>query len=118
MFFDTSHVYDDGYSEVIMCDKGLDSVDLKIVNTINKEDILITQDYGLASLVLNKCKYVLNQNGMIYTKDNIDNLLMTRYISKKARDSGIRTKGPSKRTEEQNKAFEKCFEGILTNILD
>ena len=30
-----------------------------------KEDIVITQDYGLAAMAINKSSYVINQNGLI-----------------------------------------------------
>ena len=38
----------------VYVDKGADASDFKIVQEIKKGDILITQDYGLASLVLPK----------------------------------------------------------------
>ena len=47
----------------------------------------------------------INQNGLIYTDQNIDSLLMTRYISKKARMAGKHTKGPKKRTADRIKVL-------------
>lgn len=37
-----------------------------ILNNIKTKDILITQDIGLASLVLQKGAFVLSANGKIY----------------------------------------------------
>ena len=34
MYFDTSHVYEDGYSQVFIVDKGADSVDFALMNKI------------------------------------------------------------------------------------
>src|SRR5690554_1784513 len=66
-------IYDD-YANIVSVDISNDSTDLYIVNNINKDDVIVTQDYGLAALCLAKNAYVLDQNGLIYTKENIDNL--------------------------------------------
>ena len=93
--------------------KGNDSVDYALINLVNKEDIVITQDYGLAAMAINKASYVINQNGLIYDNSNIDSLLMSRHISKKIRNSGGRTKGPRKRSQEDNLKFENTLNSIL-----
>ena len=77
----------------VYVDKGADAADFKIVQLI-KRDLLITQDYGLASLVLPKGVLVLHQLGYQYTKENIDGLLEQRYFSGQIRRKGGRTKGP------------------------
>ena len=74
-----------------------------------KDDIVITQDYGLAAMAINKASYVINQNGLIYSNENIDRLLYSRHISKKIRKSGGRTKGPKKRTKEDDLNFERTL---------
>lgn len=80
---DTSHIIEKEGVEVIVISKGIDAVDFALLNKVNKNDIVITQDYGLAAMVLSKGGYPINQNGMRYTTENIDKLLFTRYISKK-----------------------------------
>lgn len=115
MYFDVSHIYEDGYSEVIYCPKGFDQVDYKLLSEL-KDDIVITQDYGLASMCLLKARYVLNQNGLIYTENNIQTLLDTRYISQKQRKSSKHIKGPKKRTIEQDDKFKNVLEGILSSL--
>ena len=87
---------------------------LALINLLKKDDIVITQDYGLAAMAINKASYVINQNGLIYSNENIDRLLYSRHISKKIRKSGGRTKGPKKRTKEDDLNFER----ILTEICD
>ena len=54
-----------------------------------------------------------NQNGLIYTPDNIDALLNSRYETKKIRMAGGRIKGPQKRRPEQNEEFEKAIEKMI-----
>ncbi len=59
----------------------------------SKGDLVITQDYGLASLALAKGCLVMHHEGLeMYTNKNIDDLLQTRYLSAQARKAGKRTK--------------------------
>jgi len=113
MLTDTSHQINDGYSRVITVDKHADSVDFALIGLLTREDIVVTQDYGLAAMALGKGARVVNQNGFAYTNDNIDKLLLERYIGAKVRRSGGRTKGPAKRTKDDDARFEDVFAGVL-----
>lgn len=99
--------------EVLVVEQGRDSVDYKIVQIFRDGDILITQDYGLASLVLAKASAVIHTAGFFINKNNIDNLLQSRYINERVRKQGGKTKGPSKRTKEQDENFKKCLYKVL-----
>lgn len=113
---DTAHaIHYDGV-ETITVDKGADSADFRLVNLIQKDDIAITQDYGLAAMCLSKNAIVLNQDGKQYTPDNISGLLEFRAVSAKIRKSGGRLKGNAKRSPEQNKAFESALREILNKF--
>ena len=113
---DTSHIFNKEGAKTMVFSKGADSVDFALINYLEKEDIVITQDYGLAAMAMNKASYVINQNGMIYNDENIDRLLYSRHISKKIRKSGGKTKGPKKRTKEDYINFEKTLNEILELI--
>lgn len=113
MFFDTSHMINDGYSEVRILDKSRDSVDIALANQAAKGDVVVTQDYGVAAMALPKGAKAVNQNGLIYTNENIDKLLFERHIGKKIRNSGGRTAGPRKRTKEDDESFEKAFRSLI-----
>ena len=115
MLIDTAHVINDGYSTVITVDKEADSVDFKLMGILTKDDLVVTQDFGVAAMALGKGAKAVNQNGMVYTNENIDRLLMERHIGQKVRRSGGRTKGPPKRTKEDDERFELAFEKLLTN---
>ena len=117
IFCDTSHNFDEKNIKVIVVSKGIDAVDFAILNNIEKGDIVITQDYGLASLVLSRNSYAINQSGMLYTNENIDELLYSRYISKKMRNSGARIKGPKKRDKSQDIIFKENLEKLILNII-
>ncbi len=105
---DTNHVLSSDYSEVIIVGAGMDAVDFKLVSLIQKGDICVTQDYGVAAMILGKGALGIHQSGKWYTNGNIDELLMTRHIAKKARRSSKKKhfKGPAKRTKEDDERFE------------
>lgn len=110
---DTAHQMERPGARTIVVEKGADSVDFRLVNLVRPGDIAVTQDYGLAAMCLAKQATVLNQNGLLYTDNNIDQLLYSRYIGKKLRRAGCRTKGPAPRTREQDAAFAAALEKLL-----
>ena len=69
---DTSHRIEREGAQTLVFDKGADSVDFALVNRVKPGDLVVTQDYGLASMCLARCARVLNQNGLEYTADTID----------------------------------------------
>ena len=114
MLIDTAHELNDGYSRIITVDKQADSVDYALMGLLTREDIVVTQDHGLAAMVIGKGAKALNQNGLIFTDANIDRLLMERHIGQKIRRSGGRTKGPTKRTKEDDARFEAAFKRLVS----
>ena len=113
MIIDTSHILSDDYCEIITVDKSRDSVDLAIINRIFYDDIVITQDFGLAAMVLGKKAKAINQNGLFFSSENIERLLFERHISQKIRHSGGRSKGPAKRSKEDDGKFENALLSLL-----
>ena len=114
---DTAHYIIRDGAETITAEKGADSVDFRLVNMVENGDIAVTQDYGLAAMCLAKEALPINQNGLIFTSENIEKLLYTRFVSKKIRMAGGRTKGPKKRTAEQDKDFKKTLRTLLEKDL-
>lgn len=112
---DTSHVFEKEGATTHTFSKGPDSVDFALVNMLHKGDIVITQDYGLAAMCLARAALPLNQNGMLYTAENIDALLSARHTAQKIRRGGGRLKGPPKRTPEQDDAFIQQLSALLAD---
>lgn len=110
---DTSHVFDKEGAKTITVSKGADSVDFALVNMLQPDDIVVTQDYGLAAMCLARKAIVISQDGLLYTDDNIDSLLQSRYEAKKIRNAGGRMKGPKKRKAEQDMRFLSRFNDLL-----
>ena len=112
---DTAHVFEREDAETITVSSGADSVDFALANRVEKGDIVVTQDYGLAAMCLARRAIPISQDGMVYSDDNIDALLLQRHTAKKIRNSGGRLKGNPKRTQEQNLAFEQKLTELVIN---
>ena len=115
MVVDTAHELK-GNFKVIQVEKGDDSVDLEIMKISKKDDIVVTQDYGLATIILEKTYSVIHPNGFIYNKFNIDSLMFSRHMSAKIRASGGRTKGPKKRKTNNDSEFKETLLNLLQNL--
>lgn len=100
-------------NQVIYVDKGHDSADFKIINLTKKHDIVITQDYALASLCLDKDAIVIHNNGFIIDKNNIDTLLQTRYINQKARKMNKKIPNIKKRSSDDDNNFKISLINII-----
>ena len=113
MLIDTSHVLKDGYSKIITVEQGRDSVDIKLINLVKKGDIVVSQDFGVAAMALGRGAFALNQNGLIYSDDNMDRLLFERHLGQKIRRAGGKSGTIKKRTKENDIDFEKAFRSLI-----
>ena len=113
---DTAHQIQRDGTQTLTFDKGADSVDFALVNRVHPGDLVITQDYGLASMCLARRARVLNQNGLEYTSENIDSLLFRRHENKKLLRAGKHSKGTPKRTKEQDRVYKSTLENILQSL--
>ena len=97
----------------ITVDKNSQEADLKIINMTKPGDLVITQDWGLAAMVLSKKADCLNPLGRQYDVNTMDFLLEERETKAKLRRGGGRTKGPKKRTIQDDTRFQETLESIL-----
>ena len=115
---DTSHAFEKSGAKTMIFSKGPDSVDFALVNMVRKDDIIITQDYGLAAMCLARNAVPISQDGMIFDDRNIDALLMQRHNAKKIRMAGGRLRGNSKRTARQDEVFAEQFSQLIIKSID
>lgn len=97
----------------IVVGKGADAADLAVINNTSRGDIVVTQDWGLAALILGKGALAISPSGRIYSEQNIDFLLQERFLKARHRRAGGRTKGPAARTSQDDQRFEKSFMKLL-----
>lgn len=106
------------YGEVITVDNIKEAADFYIVNHTDEGDIVITQDYGLAAMVIGKNAYVVNQYGFIIDNNNIDTLLSQRHINKELRTKhNVYTKFKKRKTTDDSK-FEDSLIYLIKKGLD
>jgi len=91
--------------------------DIAIINSSEKEDIIVTYDLGLASIVLRKGAKVISPDGKIFTERNIEHLLESRNIKRRLREKGMKIKGPKKRKRIQDVIFEKNLKRLLEKTI-
>jgi len=99
----------------VYVEAGPDAADFKIVQLAKSKDIIVTQDYGLASLLLPKGCIVLHHKGFEYKIETIETMLQTRHLNAVARKSGERTKGPKPMSIKDKEKFKKLFNSIMRN---
>lgn len=87
--------------------------DIEVFNLTEAGDVVVTQDWGLAAIVLGKGAKCLNPSGREFRSDRMEFLLEEREVKAKLRRSGKRTKGPKKRTLEDDQRFKISLERIL-----
>ncbi len=118
LYCDTNHVLWSDYAQVRTIGAGADAVDFALTADCRKGDVVVTQDYGLAAIILAKGAFALHQSGMQYTQDNIDRLLMERHLARKARMAKAKhhLKGPSRRTRQDDERFADALKTLLDQI--
>ncbi|WP_058301873.1 YaiI/YqxD family protein [Gorillibacterium timonense] len=112
--FDHRLVPEDGVT-VFQVDRSDQSVDLYIANRIQADDVLVTQDFGLAAIGIGKRAIALSNRGQIYSNRTIDFLLERRNEQMRKRRGGGRSKGPKAFTEEDRLTFLQTLTKVLSD---
>jgi uncharacterized protein YaiI (UPF0178 family) len=99
--------------DIIMVDNVSQAADMAIINRVNSEDVVVTGDFGLASIVISKRAAAISFSGGLFNTDNIDKLLFERHLSSIIRRSGGKTKGPAKRSKEDDWSFCSGLESVI-----
>ena len=99
--------------EVLDVSVGADSADFAIVERLQPGDVVVTQDIGLASMVLGRGAAAIGVRGRVYTKATIDMDLFIRHEEKRVRRAGGRTHGPAAFTNEDRERFRRTLAELL-----
>ena len=110
---DTAHQIEREGAQTLVFDKGADSVDFALVNRVKPGDVVVTQDIGLASMVLGRDAAAIGVRGRVYDKATIDMQLFIRHEEKKVRRAGGRTRGPAAFTSEDRARFKHNLTELL-----
>lgn len=89
------------------------AADLAVMRLAEDGDVVVTQDWGLAALVMGKGAKAISPRGVIYSEEKMDFLLEERHLKAKFRRHGGRTKGPAAWSKEDSVRFQKNLERLL-----
>lgn len=102
-----------GADNHVMVGDDPEETDLKIINLCRRGDVVITQDGGLAAMVVGKGALCLGPSGHRFRSDDIAALLEIRAAKSRYRRVGGRTGGPCRRTARDDRKFAESLEHVL-----
>lgn len=97
---------------------GADSADFAIVEVLQPRDIVVTQDIGLAAMVLGRSASAIGVRGRVYSLATIDLDMEIRHVEKKIRRQGGRTKGPAPFTDDDRDVFTANLKRLVRETLN
>lgn len=93
---------------------GQDAADHKIVELMEKGDLVITADIPLADRAVQKGGYALNPRGEFYTEANIKNKLAMRNLMQDLRSEGMELGGPPPFNSKARQDFANKLDSFIT----
>ncbi len=106
-----NHNIDSDYH--VMVGNDSQEADIKLINMTSEGDVVVTQDWGLAAMVIGRGARCISPDGREYRPERIEFILEEREIKAKIRRSCGRTKGPRKRKKADDQRFQACLLRII-----
>lgn len=100
----------------ILVESGLDSADKYILDHIKKNDVVITSDILLAELVIKKEAHALNPRGLLYSENNIKQVVAIRNINESLRSSGLIHGGINQLQQKEMILFANHLDKLITRL--
>lgn len=97
----------------IVVSSGFDVADDHIASSVNKGDLVVTNDIPLADEVIALGCHVINTRGEKLTKENIKSRLNIRDFMDTMRASGVQTGGPAPLSQRERQAFANQLDRLL-----
>lgn len=94
----------DSKAKMVICEKGKDSADDYIFSKALQNDIVVTRDILFAARLVEKRITVMNDRGLLFSKDNIEDKLREREFSLNMAQIGL---GGNKSNYYGDKEFKK-----------
>ena len=99
--------------EAVQMGAGRDAADFAIVERLASDDVVITQDSGLAAMVLGKGARAISPRGRVFSLATIDAELAVRHAEQRHRRAGGRTRGPALFEDEDREHFRDSLQRLL-----
>ena len=104
------------YISFLQVPSGFDEADNRIIERLDKGDLVITADILLAAQVLKRQGVALNPRGHLYSAESIQEQLRMRAFKENLRDSGIDTGGPAAMNQKNTSRFATHLNQWLSRI--
>jgi len=99
--------------EAIQVSSGADAADFAVIERLHPGDVVVTQDIGLAAMVLGRGASAVGPRGHVFHMATIDAEMHIRHEEKKLRRAGGRHGGPRPFTDEDREHFSEVVERLL-----
>lgn len=99
--------------DAVQVSGGRDAADFAIVERIKPDDLVVTQDIGVAAMVLGRGAGAISPRGRIFYQSTIDIEMEVRHAEAKHRRAGGRTGGPRPFTDEDREHFSDQLERLI-----
>ena len=93
--------------------QGADQADKEIIERMQANDIVMTQDIPLAAEVIEKGGVAINPRGEIWTVSNIKARLHLRDFMDTLRGAGVQTGGPAPISERDKREFSSALDQTI-----
>lgn len=113
VYTDLNHQQNLDYGTLKVVDQGYQSVDMILYNNIDRNDIVVTSDYGLAALALSAGAKVIGFSGRKFTEKNIEDYLAKRHRQFKERKRTGRHTSHKKRDAKDDQHFKKSLINLI-----
>ncbi|WP_010587021.1 YaiI/YqxD family protein [Schlesneria paludicola] len=98
---------------ILTVPSGLNVADQKIVELLDREDLVVTADIPLAALVVEKGACAIDPRGELYTLENIGERLAMRNLMDELRGSGAISGGPPPFRTNDSQSFANQLDRLL-----
>ena len=97
-----------------ICSKEENSADDRLVELAEKGDLAVTRDIPLAKRLIEKCAFVMDDRGRVFTANNINEILSLRNFTVGLADNGLEFERTANYGKKDLKTFADSLDKILT----
>jgi uncharacterized protein YaiI (UPF0178 family) len=94
--------------------KGFDVADDRIVEQVQRGDLVITADIPLAAAIIERGGHALDPRGELYSEDNVRERLAIRNLMQSLRSNGELVDGPAPFGPRERRLFANHLDRLLT----
>jgi len=107
---------EDWGAKLVVVENQVDAADDWIAERASKDDIVVTTDIPLADRAIKAGARVLNPQGVVYSTENIGDILATRDLLSSLREAGETLGGPAPFQKKHRSRFLQALEQLIQDI--